>query len=181
MHTNFTLPHMRCKIVFLIFESESASPKEAIPSDPNDRYFYTNCFVCKAKAKPGTEYMHNYGGLVSWRPLFIPKALIQTKAKLSFICIHYHFAVRFESTFVGWCKQDKHFQNAPQCRIRTCKWDVATQLLTKLLHPVHNWVWPFKVLFFGVIVQRQFKRVVEKLSPVNKILFNLKEINIISS
>ena len=28
------------------------------------RYYYTNCYVCKAKAKPGTEYMHNYGGLV---------------------------------------------------------------------------------------------------------------------
>ena len=37
---------------------------DILPSDPNDRYYYTNCFVCKAKAKPGTEYMHNYGGLV---------------------------------------------------------------------------------------------------------------------
>jgi len=35
-----------------------------LPADPNDSYYLTNCFACKAIAEPGEEYMRNYGGVV---------------------------------------------------------------------------------------------------------------------
>ena len=38
--------------------------EEQLPTDPNDSFYLTNCFACKAIAKPDQEYIRNYGGVV---------------------------------------------------------------------------------------------------------------------
>ncbi len=37
-----------------------------VPEDPRNEFYLKICFVCQEPAKPGTEHLRNYGGIVCY-------------------------------------------------------------------------------------------------------------------
>jgi len=60
--------------------------EENLPEDPNDIYYITNCYACKAVAKPDQEYIRNYGGIVCFSCRAFFRRAYQNQTLGSFIC-----------------------------------------------------------------------------------------------
>ena len=60
--------------------------EEQLPTDPNDSFYLTNCFACKAVAKPDQEYIRNYGGVVCFSCRAFFRRAYQNQTVGAFVC-----------------------------------------------------------------------------------------------
>ena len=57
-----------------------------LPDDPNDPFYLTVCFACKAVGKPDQEYIRNYGGVVCFSCRAFFRRAFQNKTAEAFVC-----------------------------------------------------------------------------------------------
>ena len=56
------------------------------PSNPNDKYYLTNCYVCGETSKPEQEHIRNYGGLACFSCRAFFRRATQRKKKKELVC-----------------------------------------------------------------------------------------------
>jgi len=65
---------------------ESTSSRQVYNDNPKDKKYLTICFVCHDLAKPGTEHLRNYGGIVCYSCRAFWRRSHQSTRKPNFTC-----------------------------------------------------------------------------------------------
>jgi hypothetical protein len=67
------------------------------PSNPNDKYYLTTCYVCGEPSKPDQEHIRNYGGLACFSCRAFFRRATQRKKKKELVNINYiEFTLKLE-------------------------------------------------------------------------------------